>query len=173
MRDVTPCSLVELYQTSEIPAAGIPETLVISKQTVSTRLSIDCNITGSSWPSLSNSIGLWHHTWVKFLDLMVCCVYCVTDKITRSCRITRLDAWVWSLFTYAVFGRGLRFEFSTGYWITSRVIPIVRGEIFPTSKYTYIDNEGVTYSESLGFILSHRLLLVLRFYWLRLRGFSL
>jgi hypothetical protein len=45
--DVTPCSLVELYQTSEIQAAGIPETLVISKQTVSTKVSIDCNITGS------------------------------------------------------------------------------------------------------------------------------
>lgn len=48
MRDVTPCSLVELYQTSEIQAAGFPETLVILNQTVITRLSADCNVTGNT-----------------------------------------------------------------------------------------------------------------------------
>jgi hypothetical protein len=32
VRDVTPCSLVELYLTSEIQAAGFPETLVNLKQ---------------------------------------------------------------------------------------------------------------------------------------------
>lgn len=48
VRDVTPCILVELYQTSEIQAAGFPETMVILRQIVIIRLSTDCNITGSS-----------------------------------------------------------------------------------------------------------------------------
>lgn len=48
VRDVTPCILVELYQTSEIQAAGFPETMAILKQIVIMRLSTDCNITGSS-----------------------------------------------------------------------------------------------------------------------------
>jgi hypothetical protein len=52
--DVTPCSLVELYQTSEIQVASFPDTMVILKQTVTLPAVLD-------FLSLSNSIGLSHH----------------------------------------------------------------------------------------------------------------